>query len=47
MNYLSNVPSLEKLKGIENYNSDYPHSSLGYLTFSEFEKEHLLLTTKF
>lgn len=29
-----------------NYNTDYPHSSLGYLTPVEFEKERLLITTK-
>lgn len=32
---------------IESYNYDYPHSSLDYLTPSEYEKEHSLLTTKF
>ena len=32
---------------IENYNNDYPHSSLNYSTPSEYEKEHLLITNKF
>lgn len=37
----------EDLKNwITNYNSDYPHSSLGYKTPVQFEKEQLLLTTK-
>ncbi len=33
-------------KWIEDYNNDYPHSSLNYLTPCQFEKEQLLLTTK-
>lgn len=33
-------------KWIEDYNNDYPHSSLDYLTPCQFEKEQLLLTTK-
>ncbi|MCD6094048.1 MAG: IS3 family transposase [Candidatus Omnitrophica bacterium] len=37
----------EELKTwIKNYNEDFPHSSLGYKTPSQFEKEQLLLTTK-
>ncbi len=32
---------------IEDYNNDYPHSSLNYSTPSEYEKEHLLITSKF
>ena len=32
---------------VDNYNNDYPHSSLNYFTPSEYEKEQLLLTTKF
>jgi transposase InsO family protein len=37
----------EDLKGwINRYNNDYPHSSLGYKTPAQFEKEQLLLTTK-
>jgi len=31
---------------IERYNNDYPHSSLGYKTPVQYEKEQLLLTTK-
>lgn len=31
---------------VEDYNNDYPHSSLNYLTPAQFEKERLLLTTK-
>jgi len=31
---------------IERYNTDYPHSSLGYKTPAQFEKEQLLLATK-
>jgi transposase InsO family protein len=31
---------------VERYNTDYPHSSLRYLTPCQFEKEQLLLTTK-
>ncbi len=34
-------------KWVENYNTDYPHSSLNYSTPSEYEKEQLQLTTKF
>lgn len=34
-------------KWIENYNNDFPHSSLNYSTPSEYEKEQLLLTNKF
>jgi transposase InsO family protein len=34
-------------KWVKNYNNDYPHSSLNYSTPSEYEKEQLLLTTKF
>lgn len=30
---------------VERYNSDYPHSSLKYLTPCQFEKEQLLLIT--
>lgn len=30
-------------KWVEDYNTDYPHSSLNYLTPCQFEKEHLLL----
>ncbi len=38
----------EELKvWINRYNNDYPHSSLGYKTPVQFEKEQLLLTTKF
>lgn len=33
-------------KWVEDYNNDYPHSSLNYLTPCQFEKEQLLLTTK-
>jgi len=33
-------------KWVEDYNNDYPHSSLGYKTPVQFEKEQLLLTTK-
>ena len=29
---------------VEEYNTDYPHSSLNYLTPCQFEKEHLLTT---
>lgn len=37
----------EDLKAwISRYNNDYPHSSLGYQTPVQFEKEQLLLTTK-
>ena len=37
----------EKLRvWINRYNNDYPHSSLGYQTPVQFEKEQLLLTTK-
>lgn len=37
----------EELKTwINRYNTDYPHSSLGYKTPVQFEKEQLLLTTK-
>jgi transposase InsO family protein len=37
----------EDLKSwISRYNCDYPHSSLGYKTPAQFEKEQLLLTTK-
>lgn len=32
---------------IERYNTDFPHSSLGYKTPVQYEKEQLLLTTKF
>ena len=32
---------------VEDYNNDYPHSSLNYSTPSEYEKEHLLITNKF
>ena len=32
---------------VEDYNNDYPHSSLNYSTPSEYEKEHLLTTNKF
>lgn len=31
-------------KWVKDYNNDYPHSSLGYLTPAQFEKEQLLLT---
>jgi len=31
---------------VENYNTDYPHSSIKYLTPCDFEKKQLLLTTK-
>ena len=34
-------------KWVDNYNNDYPHSSLNYFTPSEYEKKQLLLTTKF
>ncbi len=34
-------------KWVENYNNDFPHSSLNYSTPSEYEKEQFLLTTKF
>jgi len=33
-------------KWVENYNNDYPHSSLNYQTPCQFEKEQLVLTTK-
>lgn len=33
-------------KWVEDYNNDYPHSSLNYQTPCQFEKEQLLLTTK-
>jgi transposase InsO family protein len=33
-------------KWVEDYNTDYPHSSLNYRTPCQFEKEQLLLTTK-
>jgi transposase InsO family protein len=37
----------EDLKAwINHYNEDFPHSSLGYKTPVQFEKEQLLLTTK-
>ena len=37
----------EQLKQwVEQYNNDYPHSSLGYQTPCQFEKEHLLVATK-
>lgn len=32
---------------IENYNNDYPHSSINYSTPSAYEKEQLLLINKF
>ena len=32
---------------VEDYNNDYPHSSLNYSTPSEYKKEHLLITNKF
>jgi transposase InsO family protein len=31
---------------VDDYNNDYPHSSLNYKTPCQFEKEQLLLTTK-
>jgi transposase InsO family protein len=31
---------------INRYNEDFPHSSLGYKTPVQFEKEQILLTTK-
>jgi len=31
---------------VDDYNNDYPHSSLSYRTPCQFEKEQLLLTTK-
>ena len=31
---------------IEDYNTDYPHSALNYLTPAQFEKEQLLVITK-
>ncbi len=34
-------------KWVDNYNNDYPHSSLNYFTPSEYEKKQLLITTKF
>ena len=33
-------------KWVEDYNNDYPHSSLNYLTPCQFEKEHLQIITK-
>lgn len=37
----------EAFKGwVEDYNNDYPHSSLNYKTPCQFEKEHLYVTTK-
>ena len=33
-------------KWVEDYNNDYPHSSLNYRTPCQFEKEQMLLTTK-
>jgi transposase InsO family protein len=32
---------------VQGYNNDYPRSSLNYSTPYEYEKEHLLITTKF
>lgn len=45
--YSSPIEFTEGFKAwIERYNSDYPHSSLKYLTPCQFEKEQLQLTTK-
>ncbi len=45
--YSSPVEFTEGLRvWIERYNTDYPHSSLKYLTPCQFEKEQLQLTTK-
>lgn len=45
--YASPVEFTEGFKAwVESYNSDYPHSSLRYLTPCQFEKEHLQLITK-
>lgn len=45
--YSSPVEFTEGFKAwVERYNSDYPHSSLKYLTPCQFEKEQLQLTTK-
>jgi len=45
--YSSSVEFTEEFKAwVERYNSDYPHSSLKYLTPCQFEKEQLQLTTK-
>ncbi len=46
--YSSPVEFTEGFKAwVERYNTDYPHSSLKYLTPCQFEKEQLLLTTKY
>lgn len=45
--YSSPVEFREGFKAwVERYNTDYPHSSLKYLTPCQFEKEHLQLITK-
>lgn len=45
--FSSSFEFIEQFKHwVERYNSDYPHSSLGYQTPCQFEKEQLLLTTK-
>jgi transposase InsO family protein len=45
--YSSPVEFTEGFKvWVERYNSDYPHSSLNYLTPCQFEKEQLQLITK-
>jgi len=45
--YSSPVEFTEGFKAwVERYNSDYPHSSLKYLTPCQFEKEQLQLITK-
>lgn len=46
-NYSSVVDFTEGFKAwVERYNTDYPHSSLKYLTPCQFEKEQLHLITK-
>jgi transposase InsO family protein len=45
--YSSPVEFTEGFKAwVERYNTDYPHSSLKYLTPCQFEKEQLQLITK-
>ena len=45
--FLSSFQFIEQFKQwIERYNNDYPHSSLGYQTPCQFEKEQLLCITK-
>lgn len=45
--FLSSSEFVERFRQwVKQYNNDYPHSSLGYQTPCQFEKEQLLLTTK-